>query len=166
MPRRPMLDPEKYCERCGALLQRKRYGKTLEDRGRFLARKYCSLRCSSSRGIRSLSSTQQHTISQRTRKQWCERCGEMPERKSLLHVHHINGDWTDHSTSNLITLCIVCHLRLHKKSKGLCRECKKPVKGHGLCQKHYQRWKKYGDPLLTRKVGGRGCEIVRIGALD
>jgi len=20
-----------------------------------------------------------------------------------------------------------------------------------MCQKHYQRWKKYGDPLLTKK---------------
>lgn len=166
MPRKPMPDPEKYCERCGVLLRRKRYGKTLEDMGRFRSRKYCSLRCSNSRGIRSLSSTRQHTISQAKRKQWCERCGEMPERKSLLHVHHINKDWADHSAANLTTLCIVCHLGLHKKEKGVCKVCQEPVKGHGLCMKHYQRWKKYGDPLLTRKVGGHGCEIVRVGPLD
>jgi hypothetical protein len=24
------------------------------------------------------------------------------------------------------------------------------MKGHGLCEKHYQRWKKHGDPLAVK----------------
>lgn len=33
--------------------------------------------------------------------------------------------------------------------KGTCRVCGKPQKGLGLCEKHYQRFKKHGDPLMT-----------------
>lgn len=30
-------------------------------------------------------------------------------------------------------------------------DCPSPVKGHGYCNKHYQRWKATGDPLVVRK---------------
>ena len=32
----------------------------------------------------------------------------------------------------------------------MCIVCGKPMKGLGHCELHYQRFKKYGDPLLTK----------------
>ncbi len=151
MPRKPTPDPEKHCERCGKLLRRKRYGQTLEDMTRFKSRRFCSLRCANSRGVRSQSSTSQHRISAASRRPQCERCGRIPTR-GQLHVHHRNRDWRDHRPENLQTLCIGCHLgKTHnKKEPKVCKVCSSPARKLGMCQKHYQRWKKYGDPLLTK----------------
>ena len=164
MPRKPVPDPEKYCERCGLRLQRKRYGNDLEDMGRFLTRRFCSLRCSNSRGIRSQGLKQQHKISLTFRKERCESCGRRPDNPQHLHVHHINEDWTDHRPENLKTLCVGCHLILHRRRSPICQCCDAISRKHGMCQKHYQRWKKYGDPFLTKKrVKGtpNGHQIVR-----
>ena len=35
--------------------------------------------------------------------------------------------------------------------------CGKKHKGHGYCDMHYQRWKKYGDPLFTPYI--TGCSV-------
>lgn len=165
MPRKPMEDPEKYCERCGARLYRKRYGDTLEDMTRFLSRKYCSLHCANLRGIHGKNSTSQHMISRQYRKDYCERCGDTPSDLRQLHVHHKNGDWMDHREENLETLCIKCHLsKAHSRAKK-CLFCEAKSRRHGMCQKHFQRWKKYGDPFLTklRKAGHRNAyELTRI----
>ena len=148
MPRQRKPDPEKFCERCGLLMQRMRYGQTLEDLTRFKARRFCSLHCANSRGVRSQSSSSQHRISAKSVKPQCESCGA----KRHLHVHHKNGDWRDHKPDNLQTLCIRCHLGdAHKKPEKLCSVCGKKSRRLGMCQKHYQRAKKYGNPLLTKR---------------
>lgn len=163
MPRKPTPDPEKCCERCGGRLYRKRYNGTLEDMTRFQQRKYCSLRCANSRGIRSKKSGPQHRISQKSRKERCESCGE----KRNLHVHHVNGDRMDHRLENLKTLCIKCLLhKAHKRKAAVCSVCGGKARNRGMCQKHYQRWKKYGNPLLTKKIGGGTCETVLVGPMD
>lgn len=147
MPRKPKEAPIKYCERCGKQLYRKRYGKNLEDMTVFMKRKYCSLRCANSRGVQSMSSTSQHRISQQYVKEHCERCGA----EKNLHVHHKNGDWTDHRRENLETLCIRCHLGVeHRKPAKTCKFCQSTARRNGMCQKHFQRFKKYGDPFLTK----------------
>lgn len=153
MPRTPKPSPEKSCMRCGSPLQRKRYNKTLEDMGRFQRRKFCSLRCANSRGIRSQSFAQQHVISAKFVKPQCESCG----KTTRLHVHHVNGNWKDHRAENLKTLCCGCHLSLHnKKEPKPCKHCSQNSRKHGMCQKHFQRWKKYGDPFLTKvKINGK-----------
>ena len=167
MPRKPIPDPEKYCLRCGVRLYRKRYNGVLEDMGSFLQRKYCSLHCANLRGIRSGNTKSQHRISLQFRKARCELCGKIPEKSQHLHVHHINGDWTDHRLENLQTLCVSCHLKLHTKPATRCKVCGKKARRHKMCQKHYQRSKKYGDPLLTKKyVGQRKWKIVRVGVMD
>ena len=166
MPRKPKPDPEKYCERCGDLLRRKRYGTNLEDMTRFLSMRFCSLRCANSRGIRSQSSGQQHKISQDMRKTHCEQCGRVPEKSQHLHAHHINDNWKDHKPQNIQTLCVGCHLKIHTKPPTPCKVCGEKSRKQQMCQKHYQRWKKYGDPLLTRKLGGKGCPVVRVGPMD
>jgi len=164
MPMKSKSDPEKYCERCGILLRRKRYGSTLEDMTRFLSRKYCSSRCSNSRGVLSQSFTQQHKISVKFRKERCALCGNTPINSGHLHVHHINGDWKDHRPENLQTLCVGCHLSLHNRGRGpKCKYCETKSRRHGMCQKHYQRWKKYGDPFLTKvRTTGTLCDYVLI----
>lgn len=166
MPRKPKKGPEKFCLKCGTLLQRKRYNGRMEDMNRFLQRKFCSLHCANSRGIRSKKLGQQHTISQKLRKTHCEFCGRTPIRSQHLHAHHINGNWTDHRPENIQTLCVGCHLGLHKPKRKKCKICGEPAKGHGMCLKHYQRWKKYGDPLLTKKIGGSNSIIFRVGYKD
>lgn len=37
-----------------------------------------------------------------------------------------------------------------KLKKGIYKICGKPQKGYGYCNKHYIRFKKYGDPLYTK----------------
>ena len=168
MSRPALPDPEKYCERCGKRLFRKRYNGTLESNLAFRRRRYCSLRCAKSRGIHTMNSTSQHKISQAFRKARCERCGVKPKRKASLHVHHKNGDWTNHQPENLETLCIGCHLgRGHCKVESKpCRVkgCKGKARWRGMCGKHWQRFKKYGDPLLSkRRLKGtpNAFEIIR-----
>lgn len=159
MPHPRKTDPVKCCERCGSVFTRTRYGKTLEDRTRFLKRQFCSLHCANSRGIRGQSFTQQHQISAEFAKPQCESCGGTGH----LHVHHKNEDWKDHRLENLVTLCIRCHLHgAHKKPPKPCSVCGEKSRKHGMCQKHFQRWKKYGDASLTkvRKAGSREYELV------
>ena len=33
-------------------------------------------------------------------------------------------------------------------------ECASPVLSRGMCRKHYDRWRKWGDPLIVGRVGG------------
>jgi hypothetical protein len=37
-----------------------------------------------------------------------------------------------------------------RREKGTCSICDQPVKGLGYCTKHYQRFRKHGDPLAVR----------------
>lgn len=159
MPRKATPDPEKYCERCGVRLHRKRYNGEMEDMGRFKSRKYCSLHCANLREIRSQSLTSQHRISQKYRKELCEYCGV----KQHLHVHHRDEDYLNNTPKNLITLCIKCHLSgVHRHPKRICRFCEQTSRKHAMCQKHFQRWKKYGDPFLTKmQQGSRAFVLIR-----
>jgi HNH endonuclease/Helix-turn-helix domain of resolvase len=34
--------------------------------------------------------------------------------------------------------------------------CGKPIWARGWCDKHYQRWRKYGDPLVVQRLQGDG----------
>jgi len=75
----------------------------------------------------------------------CERCGS-PDASD---VHHKNGNWKDNSPENLERICRSCHNKVHRKRKP-CVICGTPQKGLGYCNKHYIRFKKYGDPLMLR----------------
>ena len=160
MPRKVTPTDPKPCERCGVLFNRKRFRLAIEDLGAFRKRQYCSLRCANSRGVRSLSSSAQHRISQKFRKPHCEQCGKSPPRRSSLHAHHINKDWTDHRSENLLTLCVACHLRLHNtKPKGPCRICGIPSMRRGFCGPHYRKLLKSGTLLRLRFTdSGKGIQ--------
>lgn len=79
----------------------------------------------------------------------CELCSSTKN----LDIHHIDGDPSNNSPENLQCLCRSCHIRVHRKKDG-CSICGKPIKGCGYCDKHYQRFKKWGDPLLVKRPSG------------
>lgn len=75
----------------------------------------------------------------------CGRCGA-PDASD---VHHRDGDHQNNSLSNLERLCRSCHNLEHREIVS-CAICGKPQKGLGYCEKHYQRFKKWGDPLAVK----------------
>jgi hypothetical protein len=64
-------------------------------------------------------------------------------------VHHINRNKKDNRPENLAVMTRSQHSKLHNP-KGLCKVCGAPEQSHGLCQKHLARFKKYGNPLLSK----------------
>lgn len=166
MGRSAKNDPIKYCEQCGKQLARKRYNGQLEDMTRFRNRRYCDHVCqglAQQKDDPTLAALRKRA--EKFRGDTCERCGTTQE----LSVHHIDLDPSNNASSNLMTLCASCHTKWHwehgkqSSSKRLvCEICGKPSKAHGLCLKHYQRFKKYGDPCLTMKKNGSQYELVRV----
>ena len=150
MPRKP--EPERYCKFCGKRLERKRLKNgQLESLLHFGRRKFCDRLCMA----RSFDErpttddpgwmTAHHHARKMVPQGPCSRCGA----PGASDVHHKNGDWTDNRPENLERICRSCHNRVHRRRKP-CVICGKPQKGLGYCDKHYQRFKKYGDPLKTK----------------
>jgi len=104
----------------------------------------------------------------------CQRCGKQEDH---IHTHHvaprsIRPDLI-HDIDNGKCLCAHCHLWCHhhpiearalgllsndpyeraKKERNSCSVCGDRCFGLGYCRMHYKRFKKYGDPLLTRTRG-------------
>lgn len=150
MPTKPT--PLKHCEFCGKKLERKRFSSgVLESLHAFGRRKFCDRKCMASDfDARESRSTDWSTCHYHARKMVdagpCERCG----KPDALDVHHLDGDETNNRRKNLQRICRSCHIRLHRP-KSSCVLCGKPVKGMGYCDKHYQRFKKYGDPRATKQ---------------
>lgn len=84
------------------------------------------------------------TIKRRIR---CEECGL---ERGRLDVHHLDENPLNNDPTNLKVLCRRCHRQKHAKIIP-CVVCGKPQKGLGYCEKHYQRFKKYGDPLMFKR---------------
>lgn len=81
-----------------------------------------------------------HLIEQREVK--CSMCGSTHN----VDIHHKDGNHQNNDSSNLVLLCRSCHIKAHRP-KSKCKICGKECKTtHGMCDKHYFRWKKYGDP--------------------
>lgn len=148
---KPKPTPEKYCAFCGKKMERKSYPNGKEDIPHFLKRKYCDIRCMKKafvckdgskqtyRGTHQSSYRIMFTVEEREKK--CEICGS----SISIDVHHKDGNCHNNSLDNLMVVCRSCHMKLHNP-KPKCLICGRPVKGHGLCDKHYQRLKKHGDP--------------------
>jgi len=160
--------PKKHCAYCGHQLHRKRFNGRLEDLSVFNRRRYCDSTCMGM-GRRKQDATigayRKRAIV--LRKATCERCGATEH----LHCHHIDGNPTNNNPSNVQTLCASCHTQLHwENGKSIPRKhyncviCGKPhVKLHrGMCEKHYQRWKKYGNPYLTKQKRGSHFVLVTV----
>ncbi len=155
----------KFCLHCGIEMKRKRYNGRLEDRKMFLRRKYCSQDCSSIASRKeSVTTSGAYKRATLLKGSTCQNCGSTKN----VGVHHKDRDIHNNSEENLLTLCASCHTKMHWEEGKLpwrerqhCKICGDPVKGHGYCSKHYQRFRKYGDPNLTKKHG----QLVHTGKL-
>jgi len=151
--------PEKPCVACGKKLERKRFPSGLEDMAQFAARKYCDQKCMANAYIKEICKSESHTRAKahRTVKTSCESCG----KTGRLHVHHIDGNPYNNRSENLKTLCGSCHRLTHSPNymgtperRKSCSLCSRPVARRGYCNTHLTRFKKYGDPLMTKvKIG-------------
>lgn len=158
------LDPDRPCAACGATLHRKRFGERLEERGCFLRRKYCDRLC-----MAAAMTQDQPTLTaikarnKHLRGPLCQECGTVAQ----LQIHHIDGNKFNNNASNLMTLCASCHSKWHWENgkrmpnrRAACSICGTPARKLGYCQKHYQRFRKYGDPRVTKKKNGLRYELV------
>lgn len=159
MPTPKKDDPSLFCKACSSPLKRKRLNGRLGDRGAFLKRKFCDLKCMGKAKERA--NATRGAFSKRARrflKRSCEQCGT-PER---LAVHHKDRNWRNNAPANLMTLCASCHTLLHHAAGDInpsrlpppCRVCGEPSARRDLCGRHLQRFKKYGDPRLTKRLLG------------
>lgn len=158
MGRKLQESPEKHCAYCGELLERKRFKSSIEDMGRFKKRKYCNKVCFANSLIQEeVTLAGYRARAKKFRKDICEVCGS----KENLSIHHIDRDITNNKPGNIATLCTSCHIKKHwegyrkRTIKKICRLCDKPSKAYGLCQKHYFRWKRHGDPEYKKGSHGQ-----------
>lgn len=158
MPRKP--DPVKHCEHCGALMERKRFKSgVLESLLHFDRRKFCDQTCMGMAFDARPSKTQEwsttHYHARRAvPKGPCQKCGAPNARD----VHHIDQDHTNNKPMNLMRICRSCHNKEHRQKQS-CVICGAPMKGHGYCNKHLIRWKKYGDPMATKIPHRKKCTV-------
>ena len=166
MGRKRMPDPEKYCSHCGKRLQRKTYPNSIEDMGVFKRRKYCDQVCMARAKMKEKVTLSALRV--RARKfigKQCDRCGTT----TRLAVHHIDGNPANNVMDNLMTLCDVCHTTWHwqhgkkatRKPPSYCKVCGNPARKLDMCSLHYQRFRKYGNPSLTKKRVGSHYELVQ-----
>lgn len=147
-------DPEKYCAYCGKQMHRVRFDSgRLEDYRAFLRRKYCNRDCMKKAFVKvgvndQLYRPAHHTASHLAydilgKPRVCEKCGSTQS----IDVHHIDGNYNNNTPENIMILCRSCHMKEHRP-KSVCKVCGRPATGHGYCDKHYQRFKKYGTPYM------------------
>lgn len=144
--------PIKYCQFCGKKLERKDYGRRLEDLGVFNRRKYCDADCMRKAFVKQGDNGQKYSPAHHSarrilyniygKERKCEICGSTTN----VDVHHIDGNFSNNNIDNLMLLCRSCHMKAHR-NVSKCKYCDNKVKAHGLCNKHYIMFKKYGDPL-------------------
>ena len=143
--------PEKSCAFCKTPFLRK----TFSDGGReplkdFLRRKYCDRKCMADafeakpEAPKTADGSRYHAR-KAVAKGACEKCG----KPNAGDVHHKDGNPMNNSLDNLQRTCRSCHMKAHH-SKPPCVICGKPQECKGFCNKHYHRFKKYGDPLFTK----------------
>lgn len=148
-------DEVKYCKFCNMLMSRKRHKNgDLESNFHFNRRIYCDVLCMRkdklNKGKNTSSWSTSHTTSRKISELFldteaCSICGESKK----IDIHHIDGDYNNNSLDNLQPLCRSCHTKIHK-TKVVCMICGGKHKGLGYCEKHYQRFKKYGDANYTK----------------
>ena len=155
---------EKYCRYCGKKLERQFFAKSnsWESPSQYNRRVYCNKDCARkgsfkynpNQTLRNTHITARKVFRVFSDADCCELCGKMGK----LDVHHVDHNEHNNNKSNLQLLCRSCHMKLHLK-KGVCKVegCDSLVKGLGYCNKHYKRYKKYGDPLIRKTQREKQC---------
>lgn len=155
--RKDFKNLSKECQYCGKSFYRKRYTKKYEDVAIFKKRKYCSRDCMRKAflniGENNNTWSATHEIARNInelilKKDSCEKCGKS---EGMLDIHHKDNDENNNNLDNLTCLCRSCHNKTHRPAKRCSiNGCNNKVKGHGYCDKHYQRFKRYGNPYTVR----------------
>ena len=113
MSKRPIELPERHCEFCHAVLQRRMHENCgqREDMKKFLARRFCSHACHDDfrNAQPALLKGKGHRIAQRSTRTACDACGFDDQ----LGTHHIDGNPLNNEIDNLQTLCVFCHTFWH-----------------------------------------------------
>lgn len=162
---------QRLCRTCQAPLNRKRRPNgDLETRHEFERRRFCDRACmaASMEGqIKIPSPKNSHRQSGKAATSQCENCGRT-RRTGRLHVHHHDLNPMNNDPSNLRTLCGSCHRRCHSPNftetgerRVNCLHCDRPSSKRGLCATHLTRFRKYGDPLVTKIRTSSGWLLVR-----
>ena len=152
--------PLKFCNFCEKKLERKHLPNgDLEYLIHFNRRKYCNQTCMGQAfDARPSKSTDWSTTHYHARKLVprgpCVKC----RTKNASDVHHKDGNHTNNTTSNLERICRSCHVKEHRKVTP-CVICGSPQKGLGYCDKHYQRFKKHGDPFAYKTPPRKMCRM-------
>lgn len=152
MPYPRKADPAKTCRYCGQPLERKRINDRLEDRAVFLRRHFCDRACMAANmegKIKVLNEQNSRRQSAKTNTGICSRCGRL-RSATRLYVHHRDRNPLNNAPDNLETLCGRCHRTDHASPKQPCRCCNRPARWKGFCGKHWQRFKRYGDPRAKK----------------
>lgn len=165
MPHPRKVDEEKNCLQCQKRLARKRYNGVLESNHPFHKRKFCDQICMAKYQVKErVTIGMLHQRARKYRKNQCEMCGTARG----LGVHHKDGNLANNKPDNLMTLCAGCHTKWHwahgkamKRKQGFCKMCGQPARKLGMCQLHYQRFRKYGNPLMTKKKIGLQYVLVQ-----
>lgn len=138
----------RYCEYCNKPMERKRYSNgELMSWTHYNRQKYCDKECMKAAfANKPKTGTSWMTVHYHARKLIpsgsCEICGS--DRN--IDVHHKDGNPQNNSIDNLQRLCRSCHMKAHRTQRK-CLICGGKMKGLGYCNKHYIRYKKYGNPL-------------------
>lgn len=113
--------PIKYCQYCGKKLERKRFKRKWEDLGVFSKRKYCDMECMRKAFIADNKTNQKYSPAHHTarmqvylkegRKRICEICGSTKN----IDVHHIDKNYNNNSSDNLMIVCRSCHMKIHRQ---------------------------------------------------
>ena len=114
-PRKDIKQADRYCEYCGAKLERKRFNGRLEDFKVFNNRKFCNRECMRKGFLKTGEGNQSYSTAHATarkinelilQKDSCELCGSTQN----LDIHHIDGNWQNNNLDNLMCLCRSCHM--------------------------------------------------------
>lgn len=155
-----IIPDKRYCSYCGKELERKYFSNTrrYEDVAVFLNRKYCDRKCMRKGFLKTGKHENRTESNTRTtarlmnelilKRNKCELCG----KQGKLDVHHIDKNPYNNVDKNLMILCRSCHMKIHNPKK-ICKVtgCNNLHKGLGFCEKHYQRYKKYGSPYIVKR---------------
>ena len=145
MGRKKLPTPEKYCERCGKKLERRPLASGYEEPLYwFNKRRFCSVECANKTmgEARLAEPAKSPKISRKRARNMlpsapCAVCGKI----GYTEVHHRDENPMNNSPENLVRLCKSCHAKQHR-SRPSCVVCGAPAKGHRLCAKHWQAWRK------------------------
>lgn len=81
----------------------------------------------------------------------CELCGKSKD----VEIHHLDKNINNNNRDNLMAVCPKCHAKFHTRDKIICKLCGGKHKARGYCEKHYERFSRWGDPHIVQTRSGK-----------